>query len=129
MAEKTIMNAYECMFVVDLRNGEDAVKATEDKFTSLIAANGEIIDVKDAAPYWGKRRLAYEINDTKEGFYVVVTFKSGAEFPNELYRLLNIDESILRSIVIKLDHEPVVSVEEAHDVEEAPAVEEVATEA
>ena len=128
MAEKTLKNAYECMFVVDLRNGEDAVKATEEKFTSLIAANGEIIEVKDTAPHWGRRRLAYEINDTKEGFYVVVTFKSNAEFPNELYRLLNIDESVLRSIVIKLDHEPVVSVEEAPAVEEAPVAEEVKTE-
>lgn len=123
MAEKKMTNIYEAMFVVDLRSGEDAVKATEEKFTSLIAENGEIINVKDAAPHWGKRRLAYEINDAKEGFYVVVTFKSESEFPNELYRLLNIDESILRSLVIRLEHEPVIT-EEAPVTEEAPAVEE-----
>lgn len=123
MAEKKMTNIYEAMFVVDLRSGEDAVKATEEKFTSLIAENGEIINVKDAAPHWGKRRLAYEINDAKEGFYVVVTFKSESEFPNELYRLLNIDENVLRSLVIKLEHEPVIT-EEAPVTEEAPAVEE-----
>lgn len=123
MAEKKMTNIYEAMFVVDLRSGEDAVKATEEKFTSLIAENGEIINVKDAAPHWGKRRLAYEINDAKEGFYVVVTFKSESEFPNELYRLLNIDENVLRSLVIRLEHEPVIT-EEAPVTEEAPAVEE-----
>lgn len=123
MAEKKMTSFYEAMFVVDLRIGEDAVKATEEKFTSLIADNGEILNVKDAAPYWGKRRLAYEINDAREGFYVVVTFKSEPEFPNELYRLLNIDETILRSLVIKLEHEPVFA-EETPVVEEAPAAEE-----
>lgn len=110
MAEK--LNFYESVFVVDLENGEDAIKATIDKFTSLIAANGEILEIKDKAPAWGKRRLAYEINDKREGYYVVVTFKANADFPNELYRLFNIDESIMRSIIIKLEHEPVIAVAE-----------------
>ena len=125
MAEK--LNFYESVFVVDLENGEDAVKATIDKFTALIAANGEILEIRDKAPAWGKRRLAYEINDKREGYYVVVTFKAAPEFPNELYRLFNIDESILRSIVVKLEHEPVIAVAEepVAVVEEAPATEEV----
>ncbi len=137
MAENKISNFYETVFIVDLSKGEDTVKATVDKFTSLISENGEIIEVKDKAPHWGKRRLAYAINDLNEGYYVVVTFKSEAEFPNELYRLMNIDENVMRSIVIKLDYEPkatpeeapaeedaVVEVEETVVVEEAPANEE-----
>ena len=126
MAEK--LNFYESVFVVDLENGEDAVKATIDKFTALIAANGEILEIKDKAPTWGKRRLAYEINDKREGYYVVVTFKANADFPNELYRLFNIDESIMRSIIIKLEHEPVIAVAEepvavVEEVVEAATVE------
>lgn len=126
MAEK--LNFYESVFVVDLENGEDAIKATIDKFTSLIATNGEILEIKDKAPTWGKRRLAYEINDKREGYYVVVTFKANADFPNELYRLFNIDESIMRSIIIKLEHEPVIAVAEepvavVEEVVEAATVE------
>jgi len=54
---------------------------------------------------WGKRRLAYPINDMPEGYYVVVTFKSEPAFPAEFERLANIDETVLRSMVIRLDYD------------------------
>lgn len=101
-------NSYESLFIVDLTNGEEAAKATVAKFTKLIADNGEIIDVAD----WGKRRLAYPINDMNEGYYTVVTFKAAPSFPVELERLYNIDESVMRDIVLKLDHEPVAKAAE-----------------
>ncbi len=94
-----VINSYETLFIVNCENGEDAVKATVDKFTGLVAENGTIDSVNE----WGKRRLAYPIDDIPEGYYVVVNFKSEAAFPTELERLFNIDESIMRSIVIKLD--------------------------
>ena len=109
-----VLNSYESLFIVDLSNGEEAAKATVTKFTDLIAKNGEIVDVAD----WGKRRLAYPINDMNEGYYTVVTFKSEPSFPVELERLYNIDESVMRNIVLKLDYEPV-----AKAVETAPAAE------
>lgn len=93
------VNSYETLFIVDPGVGEETIKATVDKFTALIAANGTIEEVNE----WGKRRLAYPINDIPEGYYTVVTFKSEPEFPNELERLFGIDERIMRSIVIKLD--------------------------
>ena len=118
--EKTTYS-YELMFVVDLSGGEDAVKATVEKFTNLIAANGEISDVAE----WGKRRLAYAINDMNEGYYVVVNFKSASDFPAELERLMNIDEAIMRSMIIRpefvapaKEEAEAVAVEAA---EEAPA--------
>lgn len=89
--------AYETMFVVDLQQGEDAMKATVEKFTSLIAQNGEIVELNE----WGKRRFAYPINDLNEGYYVLVKFNAPAEFPAELERIFNITEGIMRSIVIK----------------------------
>ena len=98
-----VINSYETMFIVDLDAGEAGVKTTVDKFTGLISQNAEIVEVTE----WGKRRLAYAINDKAEGYYVVVTFKSAPEFPSELDRVFNIDESIMRSMTIKLEYEAV----------------------
>ena len=92
-----IMNAYETLFVVDPTIGEDAVKATVAKFTDLIAKNGTIENISE----WGKRRLAYPINDIPEGYYVLVNFKSGADFIAELERIYRIDETIMRDIVVR----------------------------
>ena len=99
-----IKNFYESMFIVDVTDGEDAVKASVEKFVGLITENAETVyEVNE----WGKRRLAYPIEDKPEGYYVVVTFKGNPEFPAEFERLCKIDETILRSMVIKLDFEPV----------------------
>ena len=120
-----VLNSYESLFIVDLTNGEEAAKATVNKFTTLMAENGEIVDIAD----WGKRRLAYPINDMNEGYYTVVTFKAEASFPSELECLFNIDESIMRSIVLRLEYEAVAKPAVAEEVvaeEEAPAVEEAA---
>ena len=105
---ENIVNSYETLFITDLSNGEEATKATVDKFTGLIGSNGEIIEVAQ----WGKRRLAYPINDMNEGYYTVVTHKSPASFLAELDRLFNIDESIMRSMTVKLEFEPVKTVKE-----------------
>ena len=117
-----INNYYESMFVVDVTDGEDAVKASVEKFVGLIASNAETVyEVNE----WGKRRLAYPINDKPEGYYVVVTFKGQPSFPAEFERLCKIDENILRSIVIRLENEPVVKAAEvAPETVEAPVVEE-----
>ena len=92
-----VNSSYETIFVVDLTLGEDGVKGLVEKFTSLIAANGEVTEVNE----WGKRRLAYPINDLNEGYYVLVNFNAPAEFPAELERIFGITEGILRSIIIK----------------------------
>ena len=116
-----VINSYESLFIVDLVNGEEAAKATADKFLSLIKESAELVE----ASVWGKRRLAYPINDKPEGYYVVATFKSDAAFPAELERVMNIDEAILRSMVIRLEHEAVAKAAPAEDApaaaEEEPA--------
>ena len=118
-----INNYYESMFVVDVTDGEDAVKASVEKFVGLINNNAETVyEVNE----WGKRRLAYPINDKAEGYYVVVTFKALPAFPAEFERLCKIDESILRSMVVRLDFEPTVKASEPvatePAVQEAPVV-------
>lgn len=124
-----VINSYECMFVVSVANGEEATKATVSKFTDLIAGNAEAVQVDD----WGKRRFAYPIEDMNEGYYTVVTFKSESAFPAELQRLMNIDESVLRSMVIRAEHTAPAKVEEAPaaeaSTETAEAAEPATTEA
>ena len=119
-----VINSYECLFIVDTENGEDAVRAKVDKFIERITRHAEIVEVNE----WGKRRLAYPINDKPEGYYTIVTFKSEPAFPAELERRFNIDESIMRYLVIKLDHEAVAKAAEvaAEPAAEAEAVEETA---
>ncbi|MBQ2734770.1 MAG: 30S ribosomal protein S6 [Clostridia bacterium] len=121
------MNSYEGMFIVSLANGEEAAKATVNKFTSLVAANAEVVQIDE----WGKRRFAYPIQDMNEGYYTVVTFKSEAAFPAELQRLMNIDESVLRAMVIRLEYEAVAKAAEApaEEAEVAVAEEAPATDA
>ena len=96
-----VINSYESLFIVDVTKGETVTEATVNKFMSLIEANAEVVDVAK----WGKRRLAYAINDMPEGYYVVATFKAAPEFPSELERLFNIDETIMRSMVIRLEYD------------------------
>ena len=93
-----VMNSYETLFVVDASIAEEEIKATIEKFTALITENGTI----DSVDEWGKRRLAYPINDQNDGYYVLVNFKSEGSFTAELERLFGINENILRSIVIRL---------------------------
>ena len=79
------------------RNGlREAAAALIGKFTSLIEANGTIDSVDD----WGKRRLAYPIEDETEGVYTVIKFTSEPDFPAELDRNYRITEGVLRSIIV-----------------------------
>ena len=88
-----VINSYECLFIVDVTKGDEVTEATVNKFLSMIEANAEVVDVAK----WGKRRLAYPINDMPEGYYVVATFKAEPDFPSELERVMNIDETLMRS--------------------------------
>lgn len=99
MTEK--INKYETIFVIDATKTEEEITALVEKFKSLIAKNGEVVSVDD----WGKRRLAYAINDLTEGYYTLVTFKSGPDFPAELERVYGITDGIIRNIVIKCEEE------------------------
>ena len=118
-----VNNSYEGMFIVSLANGEEAAKATVNKFTGLVSANAEVVAIDE----WGRRRFAYPIQDMTEGYYTIVTFKSQGDFPAELQRLMNIDESVLRAMVIALDCDAAAKAAEAPVAEEA--AEATATEA
>ena len=89
--------SYETLFIIDSSIGEEAIKALVAKFNDLIAKKGAIENVND----WGKRRLAYLINDEAEGYYVFFEFESEPTFPAELERIAKITDGVLRVMVIK----------------------------
>ncbi|MBE6609250.1 MAG: 30S ribosomal protein S6 [Ruminococcaceae bacterium] len=91
-------NAYEALFIVDMSEGEASVKANVEKFKTLIAENAEVTAVNE----WGKRHLAYPINDKNEGYYVLVNFNAAGDFPAELERVFGITEGIMRYMVTRV---------------------------
>ena len=93
------MAKYETMLVTSSALDEEASAALIGKFKSLIEANGTIDSVDD----WGKRRLAYPIEDQTEGVYTLVRFESKPDFPAELDRIYKITDGIMRSIIVCLD--------------------------
>ena len=90
-------NSYELLYIVDGTLSEEAIKALIEKFTALITENGTISEINE----WGKRRLAYPIDDKEEGYYVLVNFASNGEFPAELERIFGITDGIMRSMIIR----------------------------
>ncbi|MDD6041814.1 MAG: 30S ribosomal protein S6 [Clostridia bacterium] len=105
------MNRYELTYIIDTALEETARKELIEKFSSLITANGGEVEKVDET--WGKRRLAYAINDKVEGYYVLVTFKGPAELPREIERNMGINENVLRCLIIKLE-------EKKHSVKPRP---------
>ena len=92
-----ISGKYETIFIVNPSLEEAAATAVVDKFKSLVEANGT--NVED----WGKRRLAYPIEDQTEGVYTLVRFESKPDFPAELDRIYKITDGVMRSIIVSLD--------------------------
>ena len=70
---------YETVFIADPNLSEEDTAALVEKFKALVEANGTLGDVED----WGKRRLAYPINDLNEGYYTLINFESKPDFPAE----------------------------------------------
>ena len=94
------MNRYELTYIIDTALEETARKELIEKVSNLIAANGGEVEKVDET--WGKLRLAYAIDYKTEGWYVLVTFKAPAELPRELERNLEIYDSVIRYLVVKL---------------------------
>jgi small subunit ribosomal protein S6 len=90
------MAKYETMLITSAALDEEATTALVGKFKSLIEANGTI----DSVDEWGKRRLAYPINDEAEGVYTVINFTSNPDFPAELDRVYKITDGVLRTLII-----------------------------
>lgn len=90
-----VSSNYEAMVIFSLQNGEEGATALNDKFKAMI---GEAATL-ESAEEMGKRRLAYEIDDQIEGYYVLYTFTCKPDFPAELDRVLKITDGVMRSLI------------------------------
>ena len=87
---------YEVVFIIDPAQGEEGIAALVEKFKGIVEAHGTLTSVDE----WGKRRLAYPINDEEEGVYTVINFTSEPSFPAELDRVYKITEGVMRSLIV-----------------------------
>ena len=94
-----VTGKYETLFIVNPNLGDNETAAVVNKFKSLVEANGTVDKVED----WGKRRMAYAINDLTEGYYTLIQFTSAPSFPAELDRVFKITDGVMRSIIVTLD--------------------------
>ena len=88
---------YELMYIINPNLSEEETAAVVEKFKALVEQNGTLEEMEEM----GKRKLAYEINYISEGYYVLVKFTSGPDFPAELDRVLGITDGILRSPITR----------------------------
>jgi len=96
------MRAYELIAIIDAKLDEEATAAVIAKYEDLLKNDGaEIVKIDK----WGKRKLAYEINKHREGFYVLYDFKAKPETVAELERLMKIADNIIRYLVVRQDEE------------------------
>lgn len=86
---------YELLYIIDIDKTEEETAAIVERFKGLVEANGELLEMDE----WGKRKLAYPINDKPEGYYVLVKFACTPDFPAELDRILHITEGVVRSLI------------------------------
>ncbi|MBQ4551337.1 MAG: 30S ribosomal protein S6 [Clostridia bacterium] len=118
------MNKYELIYVIDTAMEETARNELIARFNGMIEENGGKVEKVEE---WGKRRLAYTINYKTEGYYVLVNFTANAELPREIERVMQINESILRYLTVKVEEKrsnvKPRPVRVAPVAEEAPAAE------
>ena len=95
----SVLRKYETIFIVSPQLEEEARNDVIAKIKSLVEENGTI----DKLDEWGTRKLAYEVADMNEGYYVLIEFSSSPEFPLELERIYKITEGIIKYLLIKID--------------------------
>ncbi|MGB9904043.1 MAG: 30S ribosomal protein S6 [Desulfotomaculales bacterium] len=90
--------SYEVMFILRPDLEEEKVAEVMEKFRSLVETHqGEVTKLDK----WGKRRLAYQIQNFREGVYLILKFKGGAEIVRELDRVLKISDEVIRHIIVR----------------------------
>ena len=94
-----INDNYEVVYIIDPAQGEEAIAATVEKFKALAEKHSSVVEVEE----WGKRRLAYPINDLMDGYYVLMTFTAAAAVPAELDRIFRITDGVMRSMIVCKD--------------------------
>ena len=94
-----ITGKYEVLYIIDPAQGEEGIAALVNKFKAMVEAEGTLSNIDE----WGKRRMAYAINDLTEGYFVLMNMETKPEFPAELERVMKITDGILRCLVIAVE--------------------------
>ena len=97
---ETAMRAYEVMVILDPSLEERTVEPSLDKYLNVVRKDGGSVESVDV---WGRRRLAYEIKKQAEGIYAVVSLTAEPATVKELDRQLGLNESVLRTKVLRPD--------------------------
>ncbi len=90
------MTSYETLFIVHPSLTEEEVKPLIEKVKGVIEEAGTVTEIEE----WGKKRLAYEIEKVKDGYFTLITFEAEPSVLDELNHIYRITENLLRGIVI-----------------------------
>jgi small subunit ribosomal protein S6 len=93
------MKKYESIFIVSTLLEDEKIQEIIEKVKNLVETSGQLEKIDE----WGKRRLAYDINDQKEGYYTLMQFSAEPEFPIELERIYKITEGVIKYIILRRD--------------------------
>ena len=90
---------YEVLYVLNPNLTEEETQAIVEKFKTLIEQNGTVDEMEE----WGKRKLAYEINDLTDGDYTLINFHADPTQIAELDRVLRITDAVVRHMIVSRD--------------------------
>ncbi|EHQ92349.1 30S ribosomal protein S6 [Desulfosporosinus youngiae] len=94
------MKAYEILYIIRPDLDEEATTALVDRLGGLVAANG---GANLTVEKWGKRRLAYEIKDYREGQYILMNFEGEGRTSQEIERVMKISDDVIRFLTVRKD--------------------------
>ena len=95
------MRHYEMMIILDPGLEETTVQPSLEQFLNVVKTGGGSVDKVDV---WGRRRLAYEIDKRSEGIYAVIDMMALPDSVAELDRQLSLNEAVLRTKVLRMEH-------------------------
>jgi small subunit ribosomal protein S6 len=91
------MTKYEMLYILDTALADEAKEAIIKKFEDVVSGNGTV----EKTDRWGVKKLCYPINYKNEGFYVLMTFEAQAEVVQELKRIAQITDGVIRRLITK----------------------------
>ena len=91
------MTNYETLFIINPNIAQEDISLVIDRVKNVIETGGTVTEIAE----WGKKRLAYEIQKLREGYYVLIKFQAQAKTLDELNHVYRITENILRGIIVK----------------------------
>lgn len=94
------MRDYEAVYIFDSSLEEAQIGEKLDRYHGLVAGDGERAGEVSAVDHWGRRQLAYPIEDRENGYYVVAHFSAPADSLPEYERALQLDEQLLRYLIV-----------------------------